>query len=143
VVHLPTFWEICSHATQYSATDLEAQGRPRCVLVSDRKRDPDLTAGFRNPGVLSSAEGFVRKNERFAVHSPSSALQEDRQVIFIRRELRWFGAWVSILLGAILCVGPGVIVGVLTKSVDLGIGITSGLATIIASVQAFAFWVYK
>jgi len=132
-----------SHAVQYSATDLEAQGGPRCVLVSDRRQDPDLTAGFRNPEVLGSTEGFVRKNDKFEVSPPASALQEDRQVIFIRRKLRWFVIWVSILLGMILCIGSGVVVGVLTKSVDLGIGVMSGLATIITSVQAFVFWVYK
>ncbi|KAE9371697.1 hypothetical protein N431DRAFT_559151 [Stipitochalara longipes BDJ] len=143
---LGIFWDHVvevGRLSEYSATDIEAQRGPRCVLVSDRRRDSELTAAFRNADVLSSAEGFVQRNERFAVHSPSPALQEGRQVILIRRELRWFGIWVSILLGAILCIGAGVIVGILTNSVDLGIGVMSGLATIIASGQTFAFWVYK
>jgi hypothetical protein len=85
----------------------------------------------------------VRKNERFAVDSPFSVVQEGRQLIFIRRELRWFGIWIFILLGIIFCIGAGVIVGILTHSIDLGIGVMLGLATIIASMEAFAFWVYK
>jgi hypothetical protein len=112
-------------------------------LVSDRRRDAELTAAFHNPDILSGADAFVRKNERFAVHSPSSVFQEGRQVIFIRRELRWSGIWVCIILGMILCVSAGVLVGILTKSVDLGIGTISGLATIVASVETFVFWVYK
>ena len=111
--------------------------------MSDRRRDPELTAAFRNPEILFGAEGFVRKNERFAVDTPFSAVQEGRQVIFIKRELRWLGIWVLILLGTIFCIGAGVIVGILTNSFDLGIGVMSGFATIIASVEAFAFWVYK
>jgi hypothetical protein len=66
-----------------------------------------------------------------------------REAIFIGRELRWLGICALILSGTILCVGVGVAVGVSTNSVDLGISVMSGLATLFTCVEAFAFWVYK
>jgi hypothetical protein len=111
--------------------------------VSDRRRDPELTAAFRSPDILSGAESFVRKNERFAVRPLFSGLQEGRQAIFIGKELNWLGIWTIIFIGTIFCISIGFVVGILTKSVDLGVGITSGLATVVTCVEAFAFWLYK
>jgi hypothetical protein len=85
----------------------------------------------------------VKINERFAVGSGFLGFQRGREAIFIGRELRWLGICALILSGTILCVGVGVGVGVWTKNVDLGIEITSSLATLLACIEAFAFWVYK
>lgn len=112
-------------------------------MVSDRRRDPELTASFHNPKLLSDSDCFVARNERFAVGSGFSELKRGREAIFIGRELRWLGICALILSGTILCVGVGVAVGVSTNSVDLGISVMSGLATLFTCVEAFAFWVYK
>jgi hypothetical protein len=112
-------------------------------LVSDRRRDPELTAAFRDPDVLSGAESFVRRNERFAIGSLASGLREGRQAIFIGKELNWLGIWTIVLVGTIFCISVGAVVGVLTNRVDLGVGVTSGLATLVTCIETFAFWLYK
>ncbi|KAH8648024.1 hypothetical protein BGZ60DRAFT_423447 [Tricladium varicosporioides] len=129
--------------SENSTTDLEAQKGPCVVLVSDRRRDHELTAAFRDPSVLSGAESFVQRNERFAARSLASGFQDGRQVIFIRNELTWLGIWTIVLVGTIFCISVGAVVGVLTKRVDLGVGVTSSLATLVTCVEAFAFWLYK
>jgi hypothetical protein len=112
-------------------------------LVSDRRRELELTASFHNPKLLTDSDCFVAKNERFAVGSKFSELKRGREAIFVGRELRWLGICTLILGGTILCVGVGVAVGVWTNSVDLGISVMSGLATLFTCIEAFAFWVYK
>jgi hypothetical protein len=76
---------------------------------------------------------------RFAVHSPSASLQDGRQAIMIGQELKRLGLWVLVLAMMVFCVSLGVLVGILTKSIDLGVAVTSGIATIAACVQAFGF----
>jgi hypothetical protein len=131
---LSTYFQrkIYSYHPKNSTTDLESQNGPRCVLVSSRERDPEFTAAFRNPEILSAADGFVKRNARFAVHPPSSGLQEGRQAIMIKQELNRLGIWVLNFAVTVICISVGVVVGILTKSVDLGVAITSGIATIAA-----------
>jgi hypothetical protein len=131
--------ETHSYSPKNSTTDLESHRNPHRVLVSSRERDDELTIAFRNPEVLSGAEDFVERNKRFAVHPSSSRLQEGRQAIMIGQELKRLGFWILILAAMVFCIGLGVIVGFLTKSVDLGVAVTSGIATVAACVQAFGF----
>lgn len=128
---------------QNSTPDLEVQRASRCVLVMDRRQNPELTAAFRNPDILSRAESFVPKNDRFRVNPLSTVSQEGRHVIFIKQELNWVGICTLILTGIIFSIGMGIIVGLLTNRVDLGVGVTSDIAAIITLVEAFIFWLYK
>jgi hypothetical protein len=106
-------------------------------LFSSREQDSELTAAFRNPEALSAAEAFVERNARFAVHPSSSRLQEGRQAIMIGQELKRLGFWILILAAMVFCIGLGVLVGFLTKSVDLGVAVTSGIATVAACCTGF------
>ena len=50
----------------------------------------------------------------------------------IKQELKRLGIWVLNFAVTVICISVGVVVGILTKSVDLGVAITSGNATITA-----------
>jgi hypothetical protein len=60
-------------------------------------------------------------------------------IILIRLELKRLGIWVLVFAAMVFCIGVGIVVGIVTKSVDLGVAITSGIATIAACVQVFDF----
>ena len=47
------------------------------------------------------------------------------------------------LLNLAFCIGIGGAVGMATKDVNLGVAVTSGVATIIACVQAILYLVFK
>lgn len=81
-------------------------------------------------------------NARFENSSQAFSLK-NRKAILIGRELRWLGICVLAVMGTVVCVGVGVGVGFWTGSVDVGISVSSGLATILTCVEAFAFWVYR
>lgn len=138
---LSTYFQrrLYSNPPKNSTTDLESQSGLRRILISSRERDPELTTAFHNPKILSAADGFVERNARFAVHPPSSGLQEGQQAILIKQGLKRCGIWFLILAVMVFCIGIGVIAGILTKSVDLGVAITSGIATIVVCVQVFGF----
>jgi hypothetical protein len=110
-------------------------------VLSNREQDSELTTAFRNPEILSAADSFVERNVRFAVHPPCSILQEGRQAIMIRQELKRLVIWILVLAVMAFVIGIGVVVGILTKSVNLGVAITSGITTIAACVQVFGFQV--
>lgn len=124
-------------------TDLEAQRRPpRCVLVTKKTVDAELTAAFHNPCLLSNSEAdFIARNKRFQIASEAVCPPNlnDRQAILIGRELRWLGICGLALAGTIVCVVVGVWVGFWTGNVDPGINASAALATIFNSIAAFAF----
>ncbi len=47
------------------------------------------------------------------------------------------------LLGMVFCLGSGILVGVFTERVDLGVAVTSGVAAVVGCVEAFLFLVYN
>ena len=57
----------------------------------------------------------------------------------IHKRLWFFG----LLLGLILSVGSGLLVGFLAHRANLGIMTTTGVAALVASVEAFLFKVFK
>ena len=47
-----------------------------------------------------------------------------------------------VLVGTVLSLGSGILASFLTKSVDLGVAVTSGVAGVISCVETFYFCVY-
>jgi hypothetical protein len=126
-----------------SFTDLEAQQEPRRVIVSNRKIDLELTAAINHPMILSAAHGFLSRNKRFLANPTSLIGREGRGTLVIRESMSMYGIWAFIVGGTILCILTGVVVGILTKSIDYGVAVTSGLATVVTCIEAFVFWMYK
>jgi hypothetical protein len=113
-------------------------------MVTEKKLDVELTAAFHRPELLSDSGNFLQLNSRFEVSSQIYTIQrQQRQAILIGGKLRWLGICVLAIVGAVICVCAGVGVGFWTGSVDVGIGVSSTLATILTCVEAFAFWVYS
>jgi hypothetical protein len=126
-----------------SFTDLEAQQEPRRVIVSNRKIDLELTAAINHPMILSAAHGFLGRNKRFLANPTSLIGRKGRGTLVIRESMNMYGIWAFIIGGTILCILAGVVVGILTKSIDYGVAVTSGLATVVTCIEAFVFWMYK
>jgi hypothetical protein len=97
-------------------------------------QDVEFTAVFRNPELLSPAVDFVLRNGRFA---------DCKSVIFIRQKLNFCGMCVLIIVGAMFCVGVGAAVGIWSEKTSLGVSVTSGLATVVACVEALRFRMYR
>lgn len=113
-------------------------------MVKKKSLDIELTAAFHRPELLSDSGNFLQLNSRFEVSSQIRSLQrQNRQAILIGGGLRWLGICVLAIVGAIVCVCVGIGVGFWTRSVDVGIGVSSALATILTCVEAFAFWLYR
>ncbi len=113
------------------------------VIAVNRDLSHELTAAFHYPGVLFAAEDFVKRNRRFAVNSIEPYRREDRYAIMIRQGLDKRAVWVLILGGTLCCIFIGILVGILTKSLNIGLTVTSGIATVAACVEGFIFWAYK
>jgi hypothetical protein len=121
--------------------DLEGQLETRQVFVTQRKRELEFTAALYNPKVLSNAKTFVKDNARFEIGSADTAF--DREALLIGLELNWKGLLSWIATNVILCVGVGVVVGIVTEDVNLGVAITSAVATILACLQTVLFFLSK
>jgi hypothetical protein len=136
--------KVLTISVQYCLADLEAQKTPPSrVIAADRIPDLELTAAFQHPGILFAAEDFVARNKRFAVKPPGLCGVEGRYAIMIRQGLNRLAVWILILGGALCCILAGVLVGALTKSADLGVAVTSGIAAVVACVEGLIFWAYK
>lgn len=126
---------------QNSATDLESQLETRQVFVTQRKRDLELTAAFRTPELLANANSLVEDNARFEIGHTGAGLE--REVLLIGLGLNWTGLLFLIFVNVIICIGVGGVVGMATKNVNLGVAVTSGVATTVGCVQAILFLVFK
>jgi hypothetical protein len=111
------------------------------VFVVGRKREIELTAAFHNPDLLSNARTFVKDNMRFEIGLVGGELE--KEVLLIGLSMNWVGILFLVLLNLLVCVGAGLIVGIATTDVNLGVAITSGVAAVVACVQAVLFLVYK
>jgi hypothetical protein len=126
-----------------SFTDLEAQQEPRRVIVSNRKIDLELTAAINHPMILSAAHAFLGRNKRFLANPTSPIGRKGRSTLVIRESMNMYGIWAFIIGGTISCVLAGAVVGILTKRIDYGVAVISGLATVVTCIESFVFWMYK
>lgn len=66
-----------------------------------------------------------------------------KQALLIGLQLNWLEFLALLAMNLILCFGTGIAVGMLTRRVDLGVAVTSGVAAVVACAQTFVFLVYK
>jgi hypothetical protein len=83
----------------------------------------------------------VKDNARFEIGNTGAGLE--REVLLIGLGLNWIGLLFLILMNLIICIGIGGVVGMATRDVNLGVAVTSGVAAIVACVQAVLFLVFK
>jgi hypothetical protein len=83
----------------------------------------------------------VKDNARFEIGNTGAGLE--REVLLIGLGLNWIGLLFLILMNLIICIGIGGVVGIATRDVNLGVAVTSGVAAIVACVQAVIFLVFK
>ena len=83
----------------------------------------------------------MKDNARFEIGNTGAGLE--REVLLIGLGLNWIGLLFLILMNLIICIGIGGVVGIATRDVNLGVAVTSGVAAIVACVQAVIFLVFK
>lgn len=103
------------------------------VFVSGQHCDHALTSALRRPNTLSSAINFIADHQTFAVGGDSPA----PRAILLRRELTDTGIVLLATAVVLIIVGPGVILGVLTKQAELGIGLSAAIAAVFGLVGLF------
>ncbi|CZR56802.1 uncharacterized protein PAC_06691 [Phialocephala subalpina] len=138
------FWkpiaEVATLSTN-STHDLEKQQGTRQVFVTDRRKDLELTAAFYDPQPLAIAQDFVKGNARFAIDSTLLGVGKD--VLLVGLRMNWIGVFFLVILNLFVCLGSGITVGYLTRRVDLGVAVTSGVAAVVACIQAVLAFLYK
>lgn len=87
---------------------------------------------------MSDVGDFARANNRFSLE-PSVG---GKETLVIGLQMNWLGLFSLIFANVIVCFGVGILVGVFTRRVDLGIAFTSGIAAVLACVQAILYRVY-
>jgi hypothetical protein len=83
----------------------------------------------------------VTDNTRFEIGNTGVGLE--REVLLIGLGLNWLGLLFLVLMNLIICIGIGGVVGVATRDVNLGVAVTSGVAAIVACVQAVLLLVFR
>ncbi|CZR63079.1 uncharacterized protein PAC_12976 [Phialocephala subalpina] len=138
------FWkpivEVATLSTN-STHDLERQKGTRQVFVTHRQEDVELTAAFHDPQLLETAQDFVKANTRFSINNTSPSMGKD--VLLIGLRMNWISVFVLVFLNIVVCLGSGIIVGYVTRRVDLGVAVTSGVAAVVACIQAVLVLLYK
>ncbi|CZR54219.1 uncharacterized protein PAC_04102 [Phialocephala subalpina] len=117
-----------------SSTDLEAQQRAPQIFVTRRKFQAELTAAFHDPDLLSSAPSFAKENDRFS--DSNHRRRARKEVAMIGLRVNRVMMVLVLLLNVAVCLGTGILAGVLTRRVDQGVAVTSAVAAIVACLQA-------
>ena len=66
-----------------------------------------------------------------------------KDVLLIGLRMNWISVFVLVFLNIVVCLGSGIIVGYVTRRVDLGVAVTSGVAAVVACIQAVLVLLYK
>lgn len=111
------------------------------VFVAQRNYEVELTAAFYDSRILSNAEHFVRDNRRFAFDQTEK--EPGKQALLIGVRMNKIGFLALLLENLILCLGTGIVVGLMTVKVDLGIAVISSVVAVVVCIQAFIFLLYK
>jgi hypothetical protein len=90
---------------------------------------------------LSSAKNLVKDNARFEIGHNGAGLE--REVLLIGIGVNWIGLLFLVLMNLIICIGIGGVVGMATRDANLGVAVTSGIAAIVACIQAVLYVVLK
>lgn len=130
-----------SYSLKSSTTDVESQSGPRPVVLSSRNRDPKLTTALPQPWDSICGRQFYGGKCEVCCPPSGFSLAERMAGYHDGAGTEAAGDLGSYPCSNDLCYDIGVVVGILMKSVDLGVAITSGIATIAACVQVFGFQV--
>lgn len=107
----------------------------------NRYREIELTAAFHQPDLLAHATIFVKDNRQFAISQNVGDLQ--KEVLLVTLSMNWKGLLFLVILNLLVCLGTGLVAGLVTRDMNLGVAVTSGVAAVVACVQAVLFLLYK
>lgn len=66
-----------------------------------------------------------------------------KDVLLVGLRMNWIGILALVFLNLFVCLGPGIIVGYLIRRADLGVAVTSGVAAVLACIQAVIILLHK
>jgi hypothetical protein len=110
------------------------------VLVVRRVQNIELSEAFYNPQILDDASNFVENNDQFEAYALNGKIK--KQVIFVSLQASYTGLAILLAVNLMLCIVPGIWVGTVTKSVDLGIAVSSGIAGVLSFLSAVLIMVW-
>jgi hypothetical protein len=105
-----------------------------------RVRNIELAEAFYKPQILDGASNFVRNNDQFEVCGLNGKIE--KQVVLVSLQASYIGLAILLVANLMLCIVPGILVGTFTKSADLGIAISSGIAGILSCLSAVLILVW-
>lgn len=124
-----------------SSIDLERQNALKEVLIVRRVRNIELAEAFYNPQILDGASNFVKNNDQFETYAPNGKIK--KQVILVLLQASYISLALLLVANLMLCIVPGIWVGTVTKSVDLGIAVSSGIAGVLSFLSAVLIMVWE
>jgi hypothetical protein len=110
------------------------------VLIGRRVRNIELAEAFYNPQILDGASNFVKNNDQFEAYALNG--KSKKQVILVSLQASYTGVALLLVANLMLCIVPGIFVGAVTKSADLGIAISSGIAGVLSFLSAVLIMVW-
>lgn len=124
-----------------SSIDLELQNDLKEVLIVRRVRNIELAEAFYNPQILDGASNFVQNNDQFEAYALNGKIK--KQVILVSLQASYIGLALLLVANLMLCIVPGIWVGTVTKRVDLGIAVSSGIAGVLSFLSAVLIMVWR
>jgi hypothetical protein len=110
------------------------------VLIVRRMRNIELAEAFYNPQILDGASNFVKNNDQYEADTLNGKIK--KQVILVSLQASYIGLALLLVANLMLCIVPGIWVGTVTKSVDLGISVSSGIAGVLSFLSAVLIMVW-
>jgi hypothetical protein len=103
-------------------------------------RNIELAEAFYNPQILDGASNFVKNNDQYEADTLNGKIK--KQVILVSLQASYIGLALLLVANLMLCIVPGIWVGTVTKSVDLGISVSSGIAGVLSFLSAVLIMVW-
>lgn len=123
-----------------SSIDLERQNALKEVLIVRRVRNIELAEAFYNTQILDGASNFVKNNDQFEAYALNGKIK--KQVILVSLQASYIGLALLLVANLMLCIVPGILVGTVNESVDLGIAVSSGIAGVLSFLSAILIVVW-
>ena len=122
---------------QFSASNVESQPGPLEVIIQGSESRPELTAGYLRPDLLDAARPLVEEYPEIIMGAPAG------KALLVERKLRKKTALRLVVLGVLAAIIIGVVLGLSTGAVGIGVATTAGVLSVIAVLVPMLIWMTK
>jgi hypothetical protein len=100
-------------------------------------RSQEFTTAFRRPQILTETADRILESNEFLTDTTSNS------VLFVGRAINQAFIICTFCLGLVGSVVVGVVVGMTSHQLELGLASSTGVIGVIAAIEVLLFWVLK